>query len=59
MTLNDKQIKEIERLKNYFPYRIVFGVIDKETKLFEVRACKTKAPLNKAVKAGHSVFLAE
>lgn len=55
LQLTDKQIGELQHLKQYFPYRIVFGVL-KEGGEFEAYAAKTKHRLNAALRNGHAVF---
>lgn len=57
MTLNQNQIDELVRLKAYFPYRIVFGIIDKDTGGFEAQVRTTKAAMNNAMRKGHRVFM--
>jgi hypothetical protein len=54
--LNESQANEIARMKAYFPYRIVFGVIDKNTGEFFVYAKPTKHTMNKLARDGHQVF---
>ncbi len=54
--LSDAQIAEMRRTKQYFPYRIVFGVVDKDTGDFFVYAKTTKHQLNRLVREGHAVF---
>lgn len=54
--LNDEQLKELQRLKAYFPFRIVFGVIDQDGK-FEAYAKTTMHTANSLSRKGHSVFL--
>jgi hypothetical protein len=54
--LNDHQANEMARMKAYFPYRIVFGVIDKDTGEFFVYAKPTRHTMNKMVREGHQVF---
>lgn len=43
-------------MKSYFPYRIVFGVVDKDTGEFSVWAKPTKHAMNRLVREGHAVF---
>ena len=56
-TLTDTQKNELVRLKQYFPYRIVFGVVDKDSGEFTSYALPTKHLCNKKVREGHSVFV--
>ena len=55
--LNAQQVAEMQRMKSYFPYRIVFGVIDKDTGQFEVWAKPTMHAANRLVREGHAVFM--
>lgn len=57
MILTNTQIAELQRLKSYFPYRVVFGIIDKDTGSFEAQARTTKAAANNAARKGHTVFI--
>lgn len=54
--LTQQQVNEISRVKAYFPYRIVFGVVDKDTGEFFVYAKPTKHTMNKLAREGHQVF---
>ena len=54
--LTEAQIAEMRRTKQYFPYRIVFGVLDKDTGEFSVWAKPTKHAMNRLVREGHAVF---
>lgn len=56
MNLSDQQVVEMRRMKSYFPYRIVFGVFDKDTGEFSVWAKPTKHAMNRLVREGHAVF---
>ena len=56
MNLTKEQETQLFRLKAYFPYRIVFGVILPDG-TFESYADNTKRKLNKFIKLGYSVFL--
>lgn len=55
--LTDQQSQELKRLKQHFPYRIVFGVIDKDTGAFEAYAKTTMHTANSLTRKGHAVFL--
>lgn len=57
--LNDAQIAEIRRVKSYFPYRIVFGVINKDTGVFLTYAKTTRHTMNKLIREGHYVYTIE
>lgn len=54
--LTEKQVQEIQRTKRNFPYRIVFGVVDKNTNEFHVYAKTTKHIMNRLVREGHEVY---
>jgi hypothetical protein len=56
MELNEQQVQELSRLKAYFPYRIVFGVIDQEGK-FEAYAKTTMHTANHLARKGLTVFV--
>ena len=56
MNLTPEQEKELRRVKEYFPYRIVWGMLNKDTKEFFCTANHTKRQMNKAVREGHTVF---
>lgn len=55
--MNDKQHAELARLKAYFPYRIVFGVIDKNTGEFFSYCKTTMHAANKLAREGHTVWV--
>ena len=55
--LTEEQMRQLQRLKAYFPYRVVFGVLDKDTGAFEARAGRTMAAANNAARKGHLVFV--
>lgn len=56
--LTQSQIQELQRIKAYFPYRIVFGVIKKDG-TFEVWAKTTKHAANRLAREGHQVFMVQ
>lgn len=56
MELTQEQLKELQRLKAYFPYRIVFGVLRKSGE-FEAWAKPTKHAANKLAREGHTVWI--
>lgn len=56
-TLTPSQVQELQYLKGYFPYRIVFGIVDKDTGKFEAQARVTMRCANDAARKGHSVFV--
>lgn len=55
--LNEQQERELRRLKQYFPFRIVFGVIDKDTAEFSAYAKTTMRTANTLSRKGHAVFV--
>jgi hypothetical protein len=54
--MNANQEQQMMTMKSYFPFRIVWGKIDKNTGAFEVFANVTKHAMNKAVRDGHKVW---
>ena len=56
MNLSEQQVAEMRRMKSYFPYRIVFGVFDKDSGDFFVYSKTTKHTMNRLVREGHAVF---
>ena len=54
--LTPAQVSELRRLKAYFPFRIVFGVINKDTGEFEAWAKPTMHAANRLAREGHYVF---
>jgi len=50
------QMAQMQRLKAYFPYRIVWGMFDKITGEFSCSANSDKRRMNQAIRAGHTVF---
>lgn len=56
-TLTDAQRAELATLKAHFPYRIVFGVIRKDTGAFEAWCKTTMHSANCLARKGHNVFL--
>ena len=57
--MNEAQIAELARLKAYFPFSIVYGVLHKDTGEFEACKCVTMARPNRLAREGHSVYLIE
>ncbi len=55
--LTKEQTEELARLKAHFPYRIVFGVIRKDTGAFEARARSTMTVANRLAREGHTVLV--
>lgn len=56
MELTQQQTQELQRLKAYFPYRIVFGVIHQDGS-FEAYAKTTMHTANHLARKGASVFI--
>jgi hypothetical protein len=54
--LTQEQAEEMKRVKGWFPYRIVFGVLRK-TGEFEVWAKPTMHAANKLNREGHTIWL--
>lgn len=51
------QQNELARLKDHFPYRIVFGVIDNVTGEFSTYAKTTMHTANNLARKGHEVAI--
>ena len=56
--LSPAQIAEVARLKQYFPFRIVWAMLDKNTGEFEAYTHYNRRKMNAAVLQGHHVFQA-
>ena len=54
--LTEAQTNELKRLKAYFPYRVVFGVIDKQSGEFSAWAKTTKHAMNSQARKGNKVY---
>lgn len=54
--LTEDNKKEMARLAEYFPFRIVWGMINKDTGEFFAYADMALRHYNMAVKAGHIVY---
>ena len=54
--MTNEQLAELKRLKEYYPYRIVFGVLRK-TGEFEAWAKTTMHSANKLAREGHIVWV--
>lgn len=48
--------EDLRRVKGYFPFRIVWGYLDPETRCPVVGANVTKRQMNDAIRAGREVF---
>ena len=55
--LTAENIAELTRIKAYFPYRIVFGVVRADTGAFEAWAKTTMHAANRLAREGHAVFV--
>jgi len=53
----DAHKTELTNLKNWFPFRIVFGVIDKTTGEFSAYAKTTMHTANNLARKGHLVAI--
>ena len=53
---NSDQLAEMQRLKQYFPFRIVWGMFDKVTGEWSTQANSTCHRMNRASRDGHRVF---
>ena len=54
--LSDDQIRELTRLKSHYPYRYVFGVIRKDTGMFEAWCKPTRHAMHRLSREGHTVI---
>ena len=57
MELTDNQQADVMRLKAYFPYRIICGIVDKNTSEFSASAFTTMRTPNKLAREGHKVII--
>lgn len=57
LALTQEQGAELRRIKAYFPYRIVWGQIDKTTGEFSAHGTLDKRLMNKAARSGNLIFL--
>lgn len=55
--LTVEQEKILRHLKAHFPYRVVFGVLDKDSGEFSSWAKSTKREALKLARQGHAVFI--
>lgn len=56
MELTKEQTQELQRLKEYFPFRIVFGVLNQDGS-FEAYAKTTMHTANRLARKGACVFI--
>lgn len=52
----NKMQNEMNRLKQYFPYRIVWGAVNPETLEYVTGATPTKRQANDYARKGHHVY---
>jgi hypothetical protein len=57
MELTAEQINQMGFLKQHYPYRIIYGVIDKNTNEFTSSAVSSMRIPNKLTREGHTVFI--
>ena len=57
--LTPQQTAELQRIKQWFPHRIVFGVIDKDTREFAVWATPTMHAAKRLACEGHTVLMVD
>ena len=57
--MNEQQMNEIILMKTRLPFRIVWGMLHKDTHEFSVHADFDKRKMNKAVRSGHLVVQAK
>ncbi len=57
LTLTVSQLAELQRLKSHYPYRIIYGMIDRETQRFEAYAVTSMRIPNKLAREGHAVVI--
>lgn len=55
----EEQGNELRRLKQYFPYRIVWGEIIPDTQKFTAYASHDRRRLNKSLRSGNLVAVLE
>ena len=53
--LSDDQLQELVRLQSYYPYRYVFGVVRKDTGVFEAWCKPTRHAMHRLARDGHTV----
>jgi hypothetical protein len=56
MELTQDQINQMQQMKQHFPYRIIYGMIDKNTSEFFTSVVTNMRIPNKLSKEGHTVF---
>ena len=57
--MTEEQLNEIVLMKTRLPFRIVWGMLHKDTHVFSVYAHYTRRQMNKAARAGHYVVKAQ
>lgn len=58
MELTNTQMAEVIRLKQHYPARIIYCMIDKDTKQFTCSAVLNMRIPNKLAREGHQIFIA-
>lgn len=54
--ITQKHMHEMDRLKSYFPFRIVFAIVDKDGSV-DIQCRKTMRVANDAARAGKKVMI--
>ena len=54
--LPESTIKELQRLKAYFPYRIVWAAYDPVSGNYETGVSKTRRQINDRMRQGHACY---
>ena len=56
MVLTKTQQAQVSQLKQFYPYRIIYIVIDKDTNEFTASAVNSMRIPNKLARDGHTVY---
>jgi ABC-type lipopolysaccharide export system ATPase subunit len=59
MEMTNEERLSIANMKRWRPFRVVWGMINKDTGKFTLHANTTERPMYKAAKAGHLVVQAK
>ena len=54
---NEAELQQINSLVTHYPYRIVYGMFDKDTGEFFASAVESMRIPNKLTREGHTVFI--
>ena len=57
LTLTESQLVELQNLKSHYPYRIIYGMVDRDTHKFEAYAVTSMRIPNKLAREGHAVVI--